>query len=415
MNTFKQWLLIVLTICLTPLLVKAQFSMSGEFRPRTELSHGYKSLSVEDQDASLITTQRTRVNFNFNNEFLITKIALQDVRQWGSQPQLVGNEDFSASIHEAWVDIRLSDEISLKAGRQELVYDDQRIFGSVGWAQQARSHDLFLLKYNADWDVHLGIAAHQNSNTNNSNYNGPDAYKNMQFLWAHTNWEYSQLSLLLLNNGVPDPMNPVGVQEQNTRYSQTIGGRYSTQLETINISANLYYQGGKDASDTDLSAYNILLEASGDINDDMSLVGGFEVLSGSDYDESENKSFTPFYGTNHKFNGFMDYFFVGNHANSVGLRDLYGKLSVKQDDIKFGAHLHVFSSAAKIGPDVDDYLGTEIDLSADWSFKPTVNFSLGWSTILASDSMVLLKGGGDNDAFQHWGYFMITVKPDFIK
>ena len=53
--------------------------------------------------------------------------------------------------------------------------------------------------------------------------------------------------------------------------------------------------------------------------------------SRNDYngDASENKAFTPFYGTNHKFNGFMDYFHVGNHANSVGLIDIYTKVKTK--------------------------------------------------------------------------------------
>ena len=40
-----------------------------------------------------------------------------------------------------------------------------------------------------------------------------------------------------------------------------------------------------------------------------------------DKDYKENNSFTPFYGTNHKFNGHMDYFYVGNHIGNVGLRE----------------------------------------------------------------------------------------------
>ncbi|HSM47731.1 MAG TPA: hypothetical protein VK872_07945, partial [Draconibacterium sp.] len=83
----------------------AQFSLSGEFRPRTEFSHGYKTLAYEDQDWSTITTQRARLNFIFQNEVLRTKLVLQDVRQWGSQPQLVTNEDYATSIHEAWAEV----------------------------------------------------------------------------------------------------------------------------------------------------------------------------------------------------------------------------------------------------------------------------------------------------------------------
>ncbi|TLX76057.1 hypothetical protein E9993_07555 [Labilibacter sediminis] len=411
----KKKKLFILVGLLLPFMIQAQFSLSGEFRPRTELNRGYKSLAVKDQDASIFTTQRTRLNAMFKNEYISTKLVLQDVRLWGSQPQLVKNEANSISVHEAWADILLTDNLSLRAGRQELVYDDHRIFGSVGWAQQARSHDLALLKYSGDWDIHLGFAFHQNDTITNSYYKGPDAYKAMQFLWAHNEFGASKLSLLFLNNGIPDPKNPADGEEQKTRYSQTIGGRYTTELDPISIATNVYFQTGKDGGNNDLSAYNILLEVSGNISDATGITGGFETLSGTAYDEdSKNKSFSPFYGTNHKFNGFMDYFYVGNHANNVGLNDIYVRLSHKMDKLNFGAHAHLFSSAAKIAEGVDNYLGTEIDLSMGWAFKPMVKFDFGFSTMFASESMEAIKGG-DHQAFQKWGYFMITVKPDFIK
>jgi hypothetical protein len=37
---------------------------------------------------------------------------------------------------------------------------------------------------------------------------------------------------------------------------------------------------------------------------------------------SDVKSFNSLYGTNHKFNGWVDYFYVGNHAESIGLVDI---------------------------------------------------------------------------------------------
>ena len=85
--------------------VCAQFILSGEFRPRTEFSRGYKNLATSNQKMSIATAQRTRLNGLYNAENLNTKLVLQDVRYWGSQPQLVANEDFSASIHEAWAEI----------------------------------------------------------------------------------------------------------------------------------------------------------------------------------------------------------------------------------------------------------------------------------------------------------------------
>jgi hypothetical protein len=174
--------------------VRAQFTLSGEFRPRTEFSRGYKSLAVEDQNMSTATAQRTRLNAIFSTEAVKAKLVLQDVRYWGSQPQLVANEDFATSVHEAWAEVKLAENFSLKAGRQELVYDDHRIFGNVGWAHQARSHDLALFKIENEIKLHFGIAHHENANITNNFYNGPDAYKNMQFLWFNQTWEKTGLS-----------------------------------------------------------------------------------------------------------------------------------------------------------------------------------------------------------------------------
>ena len=56
---------IILIAALTWVAVQesnAQFKFSGEFRPRTEFSHGYGSLAADDQKVSLFTSQRTRLN-----------------------------------------------------------------------------------------------------------------------------------------------------------------------------------------------------------------------------------------------------------------------------------------------------------------------------------------------------------------
>ena len=405
MKTLRTLILMMLGICFAQ-FSQAQFTLSGEFRPRTEMNHGYKALAAEDQDASTITAQRTRLNFGFTNEFIKTKLVLQDVRRWGNQKQLATNEDFATSIHEAWAEVLFTKEFSLKAGRQELIYDDHRIFGSVGWAHQARSHDVAVFKYEKDIKLHFGIAHHENGNITNNFYEGPDAYKDMQYIWFNNAWEKSALSILFLNNGVPIFED----NEQNNKYSQTFGARFTTKIKSVKLASNLYYQGGKHVSDKDISALNFMLEAS-----KGAFTLGYEYLSGTDYNESKDmNSFTPLYGTNHKFNGFMDYFYVGNHGGSVGLNDLYLKYKYNKNKVGFNAHLHYFAAAADVTTNADKYLGTELDLSASWAVKPMAKISVGLSAMFAGDSMELLKGG-DSSATQYWGYVMLSVTPSFIK
>lgn len=405
MNSHRIAILLMMIMCIS-YATKAQFSLTGEYRPRTELSRGYKSLAVEDQKASLITTQRTRLNAIYKNEFINTSLVLQDVRQWGSQPQLVGNENYAISIHQAWAEVLFTTEFSVKAGRQEVVYDDHRILGNVGWAQQARSHDMAIFKYENEIKLHLGIAHNENSNITDNIYNGPDAYKDLQFLWFNKGWENSELSLMLLNNGVPFMQGA----EQKNRYGQTIGGRYTSMVEGVKLAGNLYLQTGQHVSGAKISALNFLLEAAF-----KNFVLGYEYLSGADYNETEEfKSFTPLYGTNHKFNGFMDYFYVGSHIGSVGLNDLYLKYKVTREQFVFDAHLHYFRAAAEVAASTSKYLGTELDLSGQWIVNPFTLIMLGYSTIFAGNSMEILKGG-DSSISQNWAYLMLSVTPSFIK
>lgn len=404
MKTFKYVSLLVLGICFAQ-FAKAQFSLSGEFRPRTEMSHGYKTLAFENQDASTITAQRSRLNIDFSTDWIKTSLVLQDVRRWGNQSQLVSNEDYATSVHQAWAEVLFTPNFSLKAGRQELVYDDSRIFGNVGWAHQARSHDMAIFKYEDHVKLHFGIAHNEDGDLSTSDYNGPDAYKDLQFVWFNTKWEKAGLSLLVLNNGIAVWKG----QEQNTKYSQTMGARFTSSALPVKLATNVYYQTGKHTSGRDISALNFLLEAS-----ISTFTFGFEHLSGTAYNESDFKSFTPLYGTNHKFNGFMDYFYVGNHGGSVGLNDVYLKYKYTKNKFGFDAHLHYFGAAADISADADNYLGTELDLAASWAVRPMAKFSFGLSTLFAGDSMEILKGG-DSSATQTWAYVMLSVTPSFIK
>ena len=406
MKLLKYIILAVIAVAITE-TSNAQFTLSGEFRPRTEFSHGYKSLAYKDQDLSTITSQRTRLNAMFNTEFVKTKLVLQDVRNWGSQPQLVGNENYATSVHEAWAEVFFVPEFSLQAGRQELAYDDQRIFGNVGWTQQGRTHDVALLKYKKNFTLHFGIAHHENSDITNNLYDGPDAYKDLQFLWFNKTWKANSLSLLALNNGVPVMEDSVQV----SKYSQTLGGRFTRKFEKWSVAANLYYQTGKHSNGKEISAMNFTAEATLK----MGITAGYEYFSGNSYDKNDKVyAFTPFYGTNHKFNGFMDYFYVSNHINSVGLNDAYLKYVWSKKKFSVNADLHYFASAGKINADAGKYLGTELDLTLGYKLHETAMLNAGWSSMFASENMELLKGG-NSDASNYWAYIMLTVTPVFIK
>lgn len=410
----------------------AQFSLSGEVRPRMEYLHGYSTLTDQDSDPAGFASQRTRINFNYSHDRVKMYVSMQDVFLWGSQPQLFSTSN-SLSMHQAWAQYFLAPSLSLKLGRQELVYDDERIFGNSNWDQQGRSHDVALLRYDGMLRIDIGAAFNQNEKHLNGAYYNLNNYKMMQFVWLNTDvTDNMNLSLLFLNNGYQHDyvMNENGHDNHKTKdvYNQTIGGRLVYTPNDFNFHASAYYTMGNDMKDRELSAYYIGLGADYNINDDWTLGLGWEHLSGTDQkdmienpDGYKNKSFNPFYGSSHKFNGFMDYFNTnGNWSNSVGLNDLFASFQFSKRNFEFNVTGHAFLTAASVIKDgnvnetMEPYLGTEIDLTMSYKLSKTSNVILGYSQMIGSETLEAIKGG-NKDACNNYAYLMFTFKPVFLK
>jgi len=404
----------------------AQVKISAELRPRTEYNHGVKSPAMDDQDASIITSQRTRLNLDYKNESFAFGVVMQDVRKWGDEKQLTTNAEKDLYLHQAWAEWFMSDKFSLKAGRQQLVYDDHRILGSVGWAQQARSHDLALFKYAGEVNVHLGIA-YNNENLNNNIYTGPNVYKRMQFLWLNHKGDNYTASVLFLSNGKAQNLEfgaNNSVTKQDVICSRTLGTHIKTELAGIKLAGNFYYQFGEEVikanpgtpdGKIDLSAYNFSLDATMSLNENVNVGAGYELLSGTDQTGADkNNSFAPLYGTNHKFNGFMDYFYVGNPHGNVGLHDIYLKANAKPGKVKFNAALHFFSADGDI-VDQSKGLGTELDFWCGYSHKGQVQLDFGYSHMFASDALYAIKGVPENNEANNWAWVQLTFKPTLFE
>lgn len=390
-----------------------QFEVSAEVRPRYENKHGQGSLIADDDtDGSNFVSQRTRLNLNYKQDKIRLKITLQNVRVWGdvSTPS---SDDNAIAFHEAWAEAILNDKISFKLGRQEIVYDDQRIFGSVGWAQQARSHDTFLFKYtpNKNNKLDVGFALNSDSQSGTDNlYSNAAGYKSFQYARYHGNFNNFGLSFLLLNAGIEY----LDDGDQTVDYMQTIGPRLTYKSGKFTANTSAYFQTGKTVN-TDVGASYFTGNIGYKINDNFIIGAGIEVISGKDMDDADAdvKSFAPLFGTNHKFNGWMDYFYVGNHVNSVGLNDISITLSYKKDEFSAKVIPHFFSSAADVydgSTKMDAKLGTEIDATVAYKLSKDIVLSAGHSMMFATDTMEILKGG-DSDATNSWSWVMFTFKP----
>ena len=427
----KQKILLGLLLCTVALTNYAQeLTIDGDFRPRAEILAGFGTLIPERTNAAIFVQQRSRINIGYSQEKFKSYLSLQDVSVWGDQPQIApGDANNSLSLAQAWLELEIGSGWSAKVGRQILSYDDQRIFGALDWAMQGRFHDAALLKYAKNgFKMDVGFAFNQNGlslqNTsfdpnNSGNNRAVFDYKAMAYAWMKKDWEGFSASFLFSNNSYQN-LDPADGQTpvKGSVNRQTFGTHLVAKpSDAVTVMANLYGQTGNFTETVDLGAYNALLEIN--YKPGNTLFGlGIETLSGDENGgaDGEISSFFPIFGTNHKFNGFMDYFYVGNHANNVGLNDIYAKVNIKTG--KSSSLLvkgHYFAAAESLGENIDDYLGTEVDLVFSQKILPYATLKLGYSHLFASESMEILKGVPNAADRQLWGWAMLVVKPNFLK
>ena len=319
---------------------------------------------------------------------------------------------------------------STKIGRQILSYDDQRFFGGLDWAQQGRNHDLAILKYKSEnFVLDLGFAFNQDFDGNGGPLFGfqnvstaypagnPFQYKAMQYGYAKRTWTNISTSLLLVNyshqnfdgNGNADGVNSLF----------TAGTHINYKKGKIGVAANVFIQSGEffnGANDVS-GAYLLGLDLSYKTSDKVKLGLGFEIISGDDTSTTDKtEAFLPTFGTNHKFNGFMDYFYVGNHINTIGLVDIHASANFNLGK-KSSLMMKVLNfSGQQDLPSGESSLGTEIDLVYSKSFKGFA-LKIGYSQLFASDGMYELKNVAEDVASstQNWAWAMLIIKPKFLR
>ena len=399
-------------------LAQAQFTLDGEFRPRTEYRHGFGTLIADADDAGFGISTRARLNAGYSTDAYKFYLSLQDVMVWGENRQILPyDQNNSFAIFQAWADISLGSGFSTKLGRQVISYDDERIFGGLDWAQQGRNHDAALLKYAKNkFMMDLGLAFNQdysdptgfvNSGTN-YNTTGFFSYKTMQYLYLKQAWEKFAGSLLLLNNGFQET--------DGVSNLQTLGTHLEYKSGAFGLAGNAFIQTGKRQGELDVKgAYLFGLDLSYKASPKVTLGAGMEVISGNDAGAGETGAFFPLYGTNHKFNGIMDYFYVGNHANTVGLFDVHVSANFTLSETSGLSITALNFSGEQDLPSGEKSLGTEVDLVFTKKFKG-YNLVMGYSHMFAADGMYELKGIAEADAasVQNWAWAMLVIKPKFI-
>ena len=422
----KQYLLVCLLAGMIQ-FANAQFSLDGEFRPRTEYRNGFGTLIPDAADAGFGISTRIRLNAGYAAEAYKFYVSFQDVMVWGENMQLLPyDQNNSFAVFEAWGELALGSGFTTKLGRQVISYDDERIFGALDWAQQGRNHDAALIQYKKEkFMLDLGLAFSQdysnptgfvNSGTA-YNTSGNFSYKTMQYVYLKQAWEHFSGSLLLLNNGFQNFDTTVTPSvADGTSNLQTMGTHLEYKKGSFGLAANAFVQTGEREGRIDVKgAYLLGLDLSYKATAKIGLGAGIEIISGNDKAAGETSAFFPLYGTNHKFNGFMDYFYVGNHANTVGLLDVHVSANFTFSETSSLMVKALNFSGEKELASGEKSLGTEVDLVYTKKFKG-YSMVLGYSHMFAADGMYELKGVTEANAAdtQNWAWAMLVLKPKFL-
>lgn len=380
------------------------------FRTRGEMDQGYGTLILKDRNPETAVFSRARLGVDYFYEELEIKISFQDIRTWG-QANSISRAGYY-SLFEGWAQYNFKENFYMKLGRQAISYDNQRMLGETDWLMQSRRLDALRTAYSFGKDSKLEMVLSYNNDNDDTNetfanefYNimdGAERTKSFQLIHFQSRLNpETDYSIMALNNVV---------QKNDGKHNTvaTTGFNINNKVNNkLSVLGYAYFQFGKNTADQDKFAYNMSVDFNYKATYFWNVNAGFEMLSGTSYDQDSDKnhSFSPYYGTNHKFNGFMDYFYMGNHFNTVGLNDYYLKNTFylsKTDNIYLG--IHYFSANKDLASDTDKYLGTEIDLLYTKKVSKQFLLNVGYSQMFASRGMDIVKGAPNSQSFQGWAW-----------
>ena len=420
-------------LAVLPLCARAQentFSVDADYLTRGEIRYGGYSANDDGdpvKQSSRFVISRTRLGASYSRDWLSARLTAQHADTWGSSS---GN---SLSMNEAWIKLQSPAGFFAQFGRQRLSYDDQRIFGADDWSMTGYSHDGLKLGFEgAGHKVHLFGAYNQDVNNIDQGgtrfSGGIQPYKSLASVWYHYDIPKTNIgaSLLFVNMG----LEYMDFKDDTyaTCFQQLAGTFLSWNPKHFGLEASYYHQWGKAYGNIPLNAWMASAKATATPSEHWSFRAGYDYLSGEEdfpipgegniglVRHEIVRGFNSLYGSNHRFYGAMDFFYVSTYVNGFtpGLQNLFVGVSwTPVQKLSADAVCHFFSTAAPVR-DTGKALGHELELEVTWTIVPSVSLSAGYSFMQGTETMSILKRSTENNRL-HWGWLMLNVTPTFFK
>lgn len=427
MRLFALALALGLTITAVPALADSpsvnlgggwNLGISAQYRPRVT-AHTGLDLVDENRTTRHHFDQRARLGISLGYESgLKLLVQLQDVRTWGEEADTLN--DYSANgfdLHQAFGIVPIGFGLSLKIGRQEIIFDNHRLVGNVGWSQRARAFDAARLNYKrGDIDLSVIYARVLEDDASGGGHvsdadghvpagRGDDTHAVM----ARLGWSpMSELKGSLTYVGTIDEA------KEHTRH--TMGLYLHGAWNGLSYSGEFYYQMGslKNAAGEEKDIGAMLGAASvgytAPVTTSPFIKAWGEFISG---DKTPESTFATPYPTNHKFYGELDYFLnTVAHTANLGLLDVGGRVGLKPADwFKFHVDFHHFRSVED-DPNGNGDFGNEIDVKLIFNVVKFVQFRLFYGVFLPGEAIRTPRSilTGTDLQTEHLFYFTTDIK-----
>jgi hypothetical protein len=402
------------------------WKISGQIQLRSELDGRDFSNSTHPLTfASLRTRVGVEKTFMDKINFFVQ---IQDSRVFGEEANTLASID-NIDLHQGYVILKkLFDwEMDVQAGRFEVAYGTERFLGAVGWHYIGRAWDGVRFQIYPGFKLDLFALTHTESAAYISNA-VPSAYPDSS---SESTPSYSVYGLWESMNIAPGhQLDLFGYYEINREKAEgsnnimldrpTLGFNHLGTYGFFSTTVEGAYQFGKLFS-WDVSAYLISLQAS--YNPGIFKIGaGADLISGSDnesFNSGEFNHFSPTFGTNHKFYGYMDYFInIPLNTLAQGLNDFYLFSSVTPAESKFSGFIdihHFVSNTKAVITTIENpagveesVFGQEIDLTVKYNFIKGTTITWGGSAFIPGELMRLIFSPKGADV-GFWSYIMITA------
>jgi len=387
----------------------------GEVRVRGEIDGRDFQNSTPPNRFALL---RTRIGAEIRPASdVVVLIQLQDARVFG-QPLFTGSANTTADfknidLHQGFFQVLnfLTPGFGVALGRMELSYGNERIVGASDWQNTGRAFDAALFRYE-----HRGHSVDLFT-SDVVDHSLPPSPVTRSSVSGMSNEGFLFSGLHYTNRVIEDhTINLYGFHEwsqQDTSTGEvdrsriTLGGLFQGTYAGFTYDAEGAYQLGKQSS-VNISAFMVLGSLGYSFRAvPLTVVAGFEHLSGSPVGSTKVKAFHAPFATGHKAFGDMDYFTnIPLQTFGRGLEDMYVRVSLKPvESLTIAVKAHNFRFAEEyVGR---TKLGQELDVVVTWVYDMFVLFELGGGGFIPEKVLEFAYGGEDPGL---WGYCTARVR-----